>query len=129
MKETKQAKNRLRWIGRAFLLAICFAGTYVLLQWDVDAPLALVIFIMPLFGFLAGILVALLRKKLDWWYCAAMGLGFLLAFVVAFPQNAWSLLPANALNCLWPCGWFALTGAACSAILRLCAKKHSHDAQ
>ena len=129
MKETKQAKNRLLWIGRAFLLALGFAGTYVLLQWDVDASLALVAFIMPFFGFLAGILVALLRKKLDWWYCAAMGLGFLLAFAVAFPQNAWSLLPANALNGIWPCGWFALTGTACSAILRLCEKKHSHSAQ
>ena len=57
------------------MLALCFAGTYVLLQWDADASLALVAFIMPLFGFLAGILVALLRKKLDWWYCVGMGFG------------------------------------------------------
>ena len=111
MRNEKQTRSHRLWIGRAFMLALCFAGTYVLLQWDADASLALVAFIMPLFGFLAGILVALLRKKLDWWYCVAMGLGFLL---MSFLDGSFGLVSILLSD--------LLTGAIVGVIICLLAK-------
>lgn len=75
MRNEKQTRSHRLWIGRAFMLALCFAGTYVLLQWDADASLALVAFIMPLFGFLAGILVGIAAEKVGLVVLRGHGLG------------------------------------------------------
>mgnify|MGYP001839005774 len=120
MRGKNQAtKKVLLWCCRLLFCATCFVVTYFLIRKDSESQLPLALLFMPLVGFLAGILITLIRKRPDWWFCVALILGWLILQVAVHSfTELYALLPAAIANCLLPCALFALTSLACNGILQ-----------
>lgn len=120
MKERRQLSHTVGlWCGRILFCTVCFAGPYFLMRWNLESQIVLLPLVVPLCGFLSGIIVTLLRKCIDWWYCFALALGWLMSLIAAYPvEYMGESLLTRVSNCILPCALFAITSMACNGILQ-----------